>query len=118
MCILLPGGRKQLLKFWLQMYRRYELPGLVTDFDLFTKMAMTGKEREVLMEVMPYVLMFYQETTWARDFLEVVVCRNTWAALRDRNFHTAATLTELEKAGAPPAELPMHSSITDERISA
>ncbi len=103
-CFLLTGGRKQLLKFWLQMYRRYELPGLVTDFDLFTKMAMTGKEREVLMEVMPYVLMFFPPTKWSCDLQRVVVLRNKWAALRDRSFQTPETMEALDLAGALPAE--------------
>jgi len=45
------GCRKQVLKYWLQVYRKFEVPGLVTDYDLFTKMSMTGKEREILLEV-------------------------------------------------------------------
>ena len=98
------GCRKQVLKFWLQVYRKFEVPGLVTDYDLFTKMSMTGKEREVLLEMMPYVLMLYPSTIWSRAFLDVVVCRNIWADLRDRDFQTGDSLMQLEKAGAPPAD--------------
>ena len=88
-----------MLKFWLQLYRKHEVPGLVTDYDLFTKMSMTGKEREVIMEVMPYCLMLYP-TPWSLELLKVVRLRNEWAALRDRDFQTPATLAQLERAGA------------------
>ena len=94
------AGRRRILKFWLQVYRKYEVPGLVVDHDLFARMNMTGKEREVLMEVMPYVLMFYR-TPFSDLLLRTVVCRNEWAALRDREHLTAETLDDLKAAGAP-----------------
>ena len=94
------GSRRRRLNYWLQVYRSYEVAGLVADYDLFTRMSMTGKDREVLMDVMPYVIMLYNDTPFSAALLAAVVARNTWAALRDAPFLDAAGLDHLECAGA------------------
>jgi len=42
-----------------------------------------GKERQVVIEILPYILMLYPGA-WSLEILKVVNLRNEWASFRDR----------------------------------